>query len=156
MRIFLCLLFLLSCTACTQAPSDSNVVMVKTDDPEMNTAIEEAKKTLPVFWKAYENPAADESGFFVKLAITDGKETEHFWVGKIRHEEGKLVGLIENDPELVSNVKFHQKVVIDEARISDWKFEKGGTTKGGYTIAVLLRRIPKSEADEIKKQLGWN
>lgn len=156
MRIFLCLLLLLSGTACTQTQSDRPVVMVKTEDAEMNAAIEQAQKTLPVFWKAFENPAADESEFFVKLAITDGKETEHFWIGKIKREAGKLVGVIENDPEVVTNVKYQQKVVVDEARISDWKFEKGGTTKGGYTIAVLLKRISKNEADEIKKQLGWN
>ncbi len=160
MRTSWCLLFLLAFASCThqqqpQQSKDRHVVMVQKEDAEMNAAIEHARETLPAFWKEFEHPAADEGEFYVKLAITDRGRTEHFWIGKIRREGGRLYGVVENDPETVKNVKYGQKIAIDESKITDWKYEKAGVTKGGYTIAVLLKRIPGSEADEIRKALGW-
>jgi uncharacterized protein YegJ (DUF2314 family) len=154
MRTLLCLILLFSSFGCSRH-SDDRIVGVKAEDPEMNTAIAEAQKTISIFWTAFDKPASDESEFFLKLAITDGKEVEHFWIGNIRKEKNTISGIVANDAELVSNVKFGQKILIDEKKISDWKFMKGGVTKGGYTIAVLLPRISKEEASEVKKQLGW-
>jgi len=154
MRTLLCLLLLVASVGRAYS-ADDHIVLIKTEDTEMNAAIDAARQTLPEFWAAYNHPASDESEFYVKLAITDGKETEHFWIGRIGKEKDVLVGMIANKAELISNVKFGQKVVIDEKRISDWKFMKAGVTKGGYTIAVLLKHIPEGEAVEFKKQLGW-
>ena len=154
-RILIVALLLFNCIACTGKDTDDRLVLVKKDDPQMTAAIGSARRTLPEFWKSLQAPAADESEFYVKLAISDGTDTEHFWIGRIRQENGKLMGSVSNYPELVKGIRFGQKVEIDERLISDWKFMKAGRMKGGYTIAVLLTRISKEEADEIKRQTGW-
>ncbi|MEO6003781.1 MAG: DUF2314 domain-containing protein [Opitutus sp.] len=155
MRLLLGLLLLVVSTLRLHA-ADDHIVMVDKVDQEMNGAIDEARRALPLFWRGFKEPAVDESEFYLKLAISEHEQTEHFWISDIKRKSGHWVGLIANDPEIIASVKFGQQVVIDEARISDWKYLKAGRTKGGYTIAVLLRRLPKAEAEEFRKQLGWS
>src|SRR5512147_427379 len=116
MRILLCLmLLLLACGGCSRQGED-RIIRVKTEDAEMNAAIEEAKRMLPIFWKAFDNPASDESEFSLKIAISDGNETEHFWVEQIRRDKDGTVGVVANEAQLVSNTRFGQQVVIDESK----------------------------------------
>jgi len=150
---------ILSCCICgcghAQNKSDDHIVMVKSADLEMNSAIQEARASLPKFWSAFNSNAPHLEDFALKVAIHDGEKTEHFWINNIQKSDGKLFGFIANDPELVTTVKFGQRVEIPITDITDWKYIKEGKLIGGFTIAVLLKRVPKAESDAIKKQIGW-
>jgi uncharacterized protein YegJ (DUF2314 family) len=154
MKIVIYVFLFIFCAEFSRA-ADDQVISVSTEDSEMNAAIKTARDTLPSFWKTFAGPKHDETDFFLKVALTDGKETEHFWIGDLKIANGGITGVIWNYPELISNVKYGQSIAIDEKRISDWKFQRGGKIIGGYTIAVLLKHLPKDEAAEFRKQLGW-
>jgi len=97
---------ILSCCICgcvhAQNKSDDHIVMVKSADLEMNSAIQEARASLPKFWSAFNSNAPHLEDFALKVAIHDGEKTEHFWINNIQKSDGKLFGFIANDPELVT------------------------------------------------------
>src|ERR1043166_4672652 len=81
------------------------VIHVKGDDPEMIAAIAKARSTLPQFWQVFDKREHGESGFCLKVKITDKKGTEHFWVTDIERRDGKTRGTINNDADMVASVK---------------------------------------------------
>src|SRR5262245_53661386 len=76
------------------------VVNVAEDDAEMVAAIAKARETLPQFWKIFDKPEHGEHGFSLKVKITDKRGTEHFWVTDIQRRDGKIMGTINNDPDI--------------------------------------------------------
>ena len=112
-------IFLSLLVACS--PPDK-VVTVESDNPEMVSAIVKARKTLPQFWQVFDKRERGESGFSLKVKITDKRGTEHFWATDIERREGKVWGTINNDPEIVASVKFGDQIEIREADISDWMY----------------------------------
>jgi uncharacterized protein YegJ (DUF2314 family) len=148
-------MMIIALSACSGDSTDDKVTLVGENDAEMNGAIAEARRTLPGFWLSFEAPAADEAEFYVKVPLRDSGNTEYFWIGQLQRKSGKVTGVLSNYPQLVSHVRFGQSVTIAEESISDWKFMKGARLKGGYTIAVLLKRLPESEAASLKQKFGW-
>jgi uncharacterized protein YegJ (DUF2314 family) len=134
--------------------AEDKVVSVATDDPEMNAAIDKARSTLPYFWQHLANRGEGEQGFFVKIRITDGDAVEHFWCGPVVGTANKATCNIDNDPQSVSNVKLGQEMSVEKEYISDWNFMRDDRIIGGETIKVILRRLPKEEADQLGLQFG--
>jgi uncharacterized protein YegJ (DUF2314 family) len=123
------------------------------DDPEMNAAIAKARETLPQFWQSFEHPKPGESDYALKVKITDKNGTEHFWVIDLQRKDGKIFGTINNDPEMVKNVKMGDRIEIPEPDISDWLFIRNQKMAGNYTLRVELKRAPKEEAEKYKAML---
>lgn len=131
------------------------VVDVTSEDAEMNEAIAMARDSLPHFWSTYDNPKGGESDFTLKVILKDAAgNVEHIWVGSIQKENGKIFGEIDNEPVQVKEVKYGQVIEINENDISDWTYIKEGKIYGGYTIRVLIERIPTDQAEELKQQLS--
>jgi uncharacterized protein YegJ (DUF2314 family) len=126
------------------------VVNVAADDPEMNVAMATARLTLPKFWQAFDKPGKGEENFALKVKITDSHGTEYFWVGDLERKDGKLYGVIDNDPEIVRNVKLGQRIEIPEQDISDWTFMRNDKIVGNYTMRVLFREMDKDEVAKFK------
>ena len=59
-----------------------------------------------------------------------------------------FIGVISNDPGIVTNVEYGQEWKIKKEDISDWMYTRGDKIYGGYTIDPLLVTYPKEEADE--------
>jgi uncharacterized protein YegJ (DUF2314 family) len=67
----------------------------------------EAQRNLP--------PLSDLVGKYVKKAFNEkGKRTEHMWVkvSSVNEKAGTLVGVLDNDPTMVSNVVCGDKVIV--------------------------------------------
>jgi uncharacterized protein YegJ (DUF2314 family) len=45
-----------------------------------------------------------------------------------------LIGTVDNDPEIVTNVKVRDRVEIPEKDISDWMYMRDGKMYGNRTI----------------------
>jgi uncharacterized protein YegJ (DUF2314 family) len=135
--------------------SDDGIVNVAADDSEMNEAISAAQQSLNHFWSIYDNPKSGEEEFALKVKIEDKLgNVEHFWTVDIKKEDGKILGVIDNDPVYVKTVEYGQEIEIPEKDISDWTYIKDNKTYGGFTIRVLLDRIPKQEAEQIRSRLS--
>lgn len=130
------------------------VVNVADDDPEMLAAITQARAALPQFWQTFGKREHGESGFSLKVRITDQQGTEHFWLTEIERKDGQTLGTVNNDPDIVGNVKLGERRAIPEADISDWLYMRDGKMVGNYTLKVLFRQMPAKEVEKYKKMMA--
>ncbi len=134
--------------------ANAQTVQVPTDDAAMNAAIEKARSTIDGFWTKLNKHGDNEQNFAVKLAVSDGTNTEHFWCTDISVEGAKKQCAIGNDPELVTNVKLGQRVDIDPAIISDWMYMRDGRIVGGQTIRAIIPMLPADQQEQYKALLA--
>lgn len=130
---------------------EPDVVLVKTEDDEMNIAIENAKKTFKTdFHKALLSKNPDFSNFVIKqrFDVANGGG-EHIWIGDIVFDKGEYQGIIQNNPMEPINVKLGDKVFVDIDNLSDWMYYDKNIVKGAFTVKVLRKNMTYEE----KKQM---
>jgi uncharacterized protein YegJ (DUF2314 family) len=130
------------------------IAYVAKDDAEMAAAMRKAREGLAEFLKLARSPRPTMRGFAVKVAITEGDETEFFWIAPFTQLKNEFSGEINNTPQLVKKVKLGQKITFKEDEIVDWLYQDGGRMRGNFTACVLLRREPPKEAEKFMKQFG--
>jgi len=138
------LTFLIACSKRDQ------VVNVADDDPEMLAAIAKARETLPQFWTTFDKRDQGEADFALKVRIKDKNGTEHFWATDIERSDGKIMGTINNDPNIVASVKLGDRIQIPEVDISDWLYMRGGKMVGNHTFKPLFKNMPEEEIQRLK------
>ena len=138
---------IVSLAACSKRDT---VIHVEADDAEMNAAIAKGRETLPHFWQVFEKRERGESDFALKVKITDQNGTEYFWANEIERNEGKIMGTINNDPNIVKSVKLGSRIEIAEADISDWLYMREEKMIGNQTLKPLLKQMPKEDAKRLK------
>jgi len=141
---------LIACPAFAEDP----VVNFSAADPVMNAAIAKARDSLPAFWARFKAPAANEADFTLKLGISDGTYTEHFWCAEIVGDARKATCVINNEPAQVFTVKFGERIDVDPAIISDWMYLRDGLIVGGETFRVIIDQMPKDQAAEYRAMLA--
>jgi uncharacterized protein YegJ (DUF2314 family) len=148
-RTFLVALLLLLTFA---ADAKDLVVGVAADDPEMNAAIAHARSEVD----RVINALAAGRDVSVKLAVREGSKVEHFWLSNVTYSTAtqSFSGKIDNDPETVESVVLGQSVSVHRGEITDWLYIEGGRMHGNYTLRVLLPKLPKAEADTVRRRLS--
>lgn len=136
------------------AAAEDKVVAFSSEDANMNAAIAKARASLPQFWEKFAKPAANETDFGVKLGISDGTQTEHFWCSDIQGDAKSATCAIANEPQLVFKVKMGERVTIEPVIISDWMYRQNGKIKGGETIRVIIPQLAPEEAEYYKSMLA--
>ena len=134
---------------------DKNVIWIK-ESPQMLEAFEKAQKTFKYFWRElyWERrriiPALDfayiKVGFHQKKLLK-GLVTEFMWVNVFSFDGVSLVGVLDNQPQKLTNVKIGEEIHIPLDEVCDWIFSSNGKAYGGFTIHVL-----RAEMDEQTKQ----
>jgi len=132
---------------------EDKTIAIESSDSEMNAAIEKARESLPAFWAHYSKPGPGEKGFALKVRLDEGTKHEHFWLVALEHRGDLIFGKIDNDPELIHNVKSGQVIQVEPDRISDWMYFRNGKIVGNETLRHLLKRMPKTEADQYRAML---
>jgi len=143
---------LIGCSSSKEKPG--NFAKVSENDPEMLAAIDKARKSLPNFWNKFEKHSDGESNFALKVKITDERGTEHFWVTELKRQNGTITGTINNEPEIVHNVKMDQRITVPEADISDWMYMRNGKIYGNETVHPLYKTMSPEELASVKKMLA--
>lgn len=149
-KILLMLSLLFFTTAGFSEVSDT-LVTGSYDKQAMSDAIKHARKETDKFIEVMNKKDADT--FAVKAPITDHGRTEHFWLTDVTYSNGMFIGVISNDPGIVTNVEYGQEWKIKKEDISDWMYTRGDKIYGRYTIDPLLVTYPKEEADELRAKL---
>jgi uncharacterized protein YegJ (DUF2314 family) len=134
--------------------AEDSVVEFSTEDPEMNAAIAKARDGLPEFWERFADPADNEADFSLKLGISDGRETEHFWCGEIAGTARSATCVISNEPVNVFTVAYGERVSVDPEVISDWLFYRDDKIVGAETLRVMLPHLGKKEAASLRALLA--
>jgi uncharacterized protein YegJ (DUF2314 family) len=129
------------------------VISVEENDAEMNAAIAKARETLPQFWQAFDKRERGESDFALKVRITDKNGAEHFWAVGLERRDSKIMGTINNDPNIVRNVKLGDRIEIPEADISDWMYMRDGKMVGNQTIKPLFKQMSAGEVQQFKSMM---
>ena len=128
---------------------------VKDKDEAMNWAMEKSRLTLHYFEESLKTPHPSQQYFSVKARIEDAGMIEHIWLTEPSFDEvGNLFGVVGNEPIDVRNVKFNQKIGIDNSMVSDWMIIENGRLIGGYTIRVVRDRLSGQELQNFDKGLG--
>ena len=133
--------------------SSDPVVMVEKDDKELTAARQQAVAQLPKFWEALANPKDNEGDFALKVAVSDGESTEYFWCNDLERKEGKLSGVINNEPTLVKNVKEGERIAITDDKVWDFVWSRGDNMVGNFTARVLIKRSTDPRMKELAKTI---
>lgn len=146
---------------CTKALADTQnnkdeVVMVSTADTEMNQAIQAAYASLDTFIAHLQNPKDGEENFMLKVRVEDENGAEHFWVTDISIVDDGFTGVIANEAQIVKLVDYGQPVSFSREIVSDWSYDQQGVRQGAFTLKVLLKQMPATEANNYRQLLGWD
>lgn len=149
-----------SFAACGQSISEraqnDDVAYVDDDDPAMTRAFEKARATLDDFLQLAQAPKQGTEGYALKVAVTDGENTEYFWVGDFEARGDELSGVLNNEPETVKKYKFGERFTFTRDQVVDWTYMEPATPRmhGNYTACALLTHEDPQEAEEFKRQYG--
>jgi len=128
---------------------------IPNDDPAMAKAMIHAKSTLDEFLTLKSNPTDTQSNFAIKIGISDAGGTEFFWVGDFKATtRDTYIGILDNEPRLVKNVKMGQEINFKKEDIVDWVYVEDDKMKGNFTACALLEREPVAEQENFKRVYG--
>jgi uncharacterized protein YegJ (DUF2314 family) len=148
------LLLCLSVAAWADPVSDQTV-RVKSENQEMNAAIDAAQATLDDFLKLSAHPPAGASGFKLKVKVTDGHGTEVMWVMPFHQTDSGFVGTLADEPEVVTSIKNGQEFAFARSQIADWGYALNGKQKGSFTVCVLFKHMPAAEVQNYRDHYGF-
>jgi len=152
-HLFLILLTCLCFGACSgQAKMSDTLIESGYDEEEMEAAIARARMEVDSFIAELAKPTGDNHS--VKVPITDGDDTEHFWLVNVSYANGQFAGTIDNEPGIVTNVRIGDKRQVSKGEISDWMFMRDGKMYGNYTLRPLLAAMPEDEAEKYRSMLA--
>ena len=151
---FFFILLLPFLSSCSGSADKDKTISVAADDSEMAAAIAKARSLLPQFWQAFNHREHGEKDFCLKVKITDKDKVEHFWAVDIERKDRRIFGTINNDPEIVHNVKIGDRISIPEDDISDWLYMRDDKMIGNYTLRALFKQMSASEVEKYKKILA--
>lgn len=129
---------------------------VPTADPAMERAFGKARATLDNFFRLASDPAPGTSDYSVKVAVSDGKSTEYFWVSDFERSGEKFTGTLANEPRIVKKFKNGQRFEFPRNLIVDWTYLDASKRKmfGNFTACALLTRESPEEARKFRERFG--
>jgi uncharacterized protein YegJ (DUF2314 family) len=126
------------------------------EEPAMRKAFEQARGTLDWFLARASSPPAGTTGYALKVAVSDGRGTEYFWVNRFVAEGSRFTGYLGNEPRLVKKYKFDEQFAFDREQIVDWIYidTNSRRMRGNYTACALLTKEPTAQAEAFKQRYG--
>ena len=160
-------LTLLHITAIQPALAGDEMTQFSDEDPKMNAAIAEARKTLPQFLNyAFANGNKAASNTSLKVAFpTKTNGAEIIWVEALqRKTASSFQGQLANAPNWLPGKTRGSSVSFTTDQIRDWNVVDPSTGKlfGNYTTRVMLPHLAADQRRQIKAILtskplpnGW-
>src|SRR5262245_34146791 len=68
---------------------NDQLVFMGDEEPAMRRAFQVARESLDSFLETAQRAAPEHTGFALKVAISQGKQTEYFWVTNFESKDGK-------------------------------------------------------------------
>jgi uncharacterized protein YegJ (DUF2314 family) len=129
---------------------------MRSEEPAMRKAFARAAATLPEFFALAAKPKAGTSHYAIKVAITDGRNTEYFWVGEFSNKGDAFSGTLHNEPELIKKYKNGDRITFKRTQIVDWTYMDDANEKmlGNFTACALLSREPPEQAAAFMQEYG--
>ncbi len=134
------------------AVRESSIVSVRSEDTEMERAMARARDSLPGVLERF--IAGELENFSVKVRVSDGQNSEHFWLSDVEYHDGRFSGTINAQPQMVNGIVEGQVYQASIDDVTDWIHLRDGLMHGNYTLRVLLPRLPKEEATKYAAHLA--
>lgn len=127
---------------------EPDIYTLESSDQEMNAAIAKAQGTLSELEDAFKSDRYPMESFIIKVKFPTNEGYEHIWMSDITLVDSAFYGIVNNIPNNTTEVKFGDTVRIRKEMITDWIYSDQGKLRGGYTLRVILDRMPSEERKE--------
>lgn len=154
-RAILVLLAVFSCHLFAQEKIGDQVRTISGQDKAMQAAIEKARNGLEAFFETAKNPPEGAKDFKLKVMVSDDSGIEHLWFSPFKEVKGGYAGVLVNDPNLISTMKFGEVYAFRKSQITDWGYVQNGKQIGSYTVCVLFKTMEKSVVEQYKRDHGF-
>jgi uncharacterized protein YegJ (DUF2314 family) len=126
------------------------------EEPAMRSAFEKARASLDTFLAQAKSPAPGTDRYALKVAISDGQNTEYFWVVDFAGDGKQFTGVLNNEPRLVMKHRYGEKIAFRRDQVADWTYMEAPQRRmhGNFTACALLTKEPPAQAAEFKRQYG--
>lgn len=94
----------------------------------LNNATKEAQENIGVFLNSVEKLSSNLKTHSVKKEFVDRGEKEHMWVSVVSYKDDKFIGVLNNEPVWVKNIRIGDVVAVNKGDVEDWNIasEKDG------------------------------
>jgi uncharacterized protein YegJ (DUF2314 family) len=116
-----------------------NTREVEVGDTIYVNAIRKAKENLPVFLESFKQRKLNNYEFYIKSRYSEGKEAEHMWFIVDSLKKESLIGILDNVPLKLKNIKLNDKLEIGFNEIEDWVIYKADSIVAGNYIAKTIK-----------------
>lgn len=132
------------------------IAHMSSEEPAMRKAFEQARASLDTFLGQAKSPAPGTDRYALKVAISDGQNTEYFWVVDFAGDGKQFTGVLNNEPRLVMKHRYGERIVFRRDQIADWTYMDAPQRRmhGNFTACALLTKEPPAQAAEFKRQYG--
>lgn len=132
------------------------IAHMSSEEPAMRSAFEKARASLDTFLAQAKSPAPGTDRYALKVAISDGENTEYFWVIDFAGDSKQFTGVLNNEPRLVMKHRYGERIAFRRDQIADWTYMDAPQRRmhGNFTACALLTKEPPAQAAEFKRQYG--
>ena len=143
--------------AVTRTPGDAAMYTVNDDDKQLEHAGHHARRTVGEFITALKNPQPGQRDFQVKkLFVTKDGKAEHIWLADVKFTGNRFIGVVDNKPSYIANLKIGDRASVNPDEITDWSYVDNGKLVGGYTIRVLYAELSPEEKQDFEKRADFH
>ena len=131
------------------------VFSMSREDAAMKRAFGKARATFDQFLRAAAAPAPGTSDYAVKVAVTEGGNTEYFWVGDFARSGEQFSGNLANEPRLVKKYRHGQRIAFRRDQIVDWIYMDASRKMiGNFTACARLAKESPEDARKFRETYG--
>lgn len=142
-----------------EAALAEDAIKIDVNDPKFEVAIDEARRTLPIFLTHALHPNGEgllEASLKVSFEVQKEQVVnEYVWIGPFKeNDDGTFSGFLANDPVHL-DAKFGEEITFSIEQILDWQiWLEDQKTYGSFTTRAILEYLPEARADEIRDELS--
>ena len=136
--------------------TSKDIYYVGSEDPGMNSAINNAKMSLDKFDIAFKSNDTAFMDFSIKKRYnTPTGGGEHMWISVINISDSGYTGYVNNDADETTEVKYGDTVFVSKSEITDWMYLDNNILRGGYTFRESRNHLSPTERAKMDKELGF-
>lgn len=128
-----------------QRPHNPPVAYVADNDERLHDAAEHARKELPTFIEALDQPHPAQTDHAVKAYFEEGQRVEALWLSAVRFDGKAFHGVVANEPVHLKNLLLGAKTSVAADKVADWMLVDNGRLVGGWSIRTVRAHLPTED-----------
>lgn len=124
------------------AQQESQVILVDSDNIEMENAFAKVKNTLDDFIKRATIDRSEDEIYGAYIKVVQEETVEYLWVSDFtKYDEVHFIAVLITEPELTSLYEYGTTIGFKKSDIYDWQIynKKTEITEGAFTFAALKK-----------------